>query len=344
MTTVPSASEKLIKTKLRDHPFEASSDEAVFYQLRRNADELILNGQVVKTYFDEVDLSMDPKTKIWLNRIIPGFYPNYHCHDYYEFNVIFEGECPEIIGQRAVTLEKGDILILPANSAFHTHYLKSGGRGCNLIVRPSYLAAIRTELSEIKDNFLDRLLKKDGFCVIHTASRPAITKDTEDLLAFYYSKENQTQAIRNPPSALSRMYVENTFCRMMLMICQGLEDGGIVCEFSDTVQRTVSSEEIIMYIKNNYASVSTAELSKKYGYSRRQLSRIVRRHSGSNFSALVTYERVIHAKNLLKNTSLSVAEIAKAVGLDSKEYFCTMFRRQTKMTPTEYKKAARNAV
>ena len=55
-----------------------------------------------------------------------------------------------------------------------------------------------------------------------------------------------------------------------------------------------------------------------------------------------TYERIIHAKNLLKNTSLSIAEISKAAGLDSKAYFCNMFKKQTGMTPNEYRKMARN--
>lgn len=340
---MPVASGKYFRKKLRDNSIDDESDEAILYQLHRHVDDFTLNDLATKIYFNETDLSMDPDTKMWLNLIIPGLFPNYHCHDYYEFNIIFEGRCIEIVNNREVILGKGDILILPSNFAFHTHYLKPRGRGCNLLVKSAYLTAIKNEFSGIRDNFLDSVMKRNGFCVIHSADCPDIADEIEELTGIYM-EENKTQASSTPPSALSRLYVENTFKRMILKICKEMTVGRVVCIFSDLPQKAFSSEEILLYIHDNYASITMEELSKKFGYSQRQLARIIRKHSGNCFSALVSYARVMHAKNLLKNTSLSGAEIAKAVGLDSKEYFCTMFRRQTGMTPVAYRKLARKGV
>lgn len=327
---MPLASEKYVTKKLNRNRLNLTSDESILFELQKHVDTFTLNNRNTKIYFNDTDFTMDTKTKLLTNSIIPGYIPEYHCHDYYEFNIVFEGKCIEIINGISVSLEKGDILILPSGTAFHTHYLKLEGKGCNILVKSSHITSLRDELSEIKDNFLDKLLKKNGFCIIHTEKNPETLKDMSEILSMF---ETCT-----PPSALSRMYAENTFNRMILQICRGMENGEIICDFSATVPKAPSSEEIITYIKDNYATLSTSELSRKFGYSERQLNRIIKKHTGSGFASLIIYERIAHAKNLLKNTSLSIAEISKAVGLDSKEYFCNMFKKQTSMTPTDYRK------
>ena len=335
--------DKFIKyeKKLHENATELSNDEEILYRLKEHVDSFTLNNLYLKIYFNTIDQSLSTDSKIWMNLIHTGFFPSYHCHDYYEFNVIFEGKCVEIVNGRVVNLNKGDILILPVNSAFHTHFLKDGGMGCNILVKSSYLATIRDEISGIKENFLDRLLKKNEFCIVKTATQSHITKDIEDLLPIYV-KENKTQANSSPPSVLSRMFAESTFYRTILKICLSIENADVICEFSDTLQKTPSSEEIIMYVKNNYSNISMDVLSKHFGYSQRQLDRIIKKHTGKGFATLVTRERLIHAKNLLKNSSLSIAEISKITGLDSAEYFSNMFKKNAGMTPNEYRKMARN--
>lgn len=331
---MPLASEKYVTKKLNSNRINLSSDESILFELQNHVDTFTLNNRNTKIYFNDTDFTMDSRTKLLANNIIPGYIPEYHCHDYYEFNIIFEGKCIEIINGTTVCLEKGDVLIMPSGTAFHTHYLKREGIGCNILVKSSHITALRDEISEIKNNFLEKLLKKNGFCIIHTKKIPGTLRDISEMLNIFTTG--------TPPSALSRMYAENTFNRLILEICRGMEKGEIICSFSATVQKAPSSEEIITYIKNNYANVSTNELAKKFGYSQRQLNRIIKKHTGSGFASLIIYERIAHSKNLLKNTSLSIAEISKAVGLDSKEYFCNMFKKQTSMTPTDYRKITKH--
>ncbi len=325
----------------QENAAKVSSDEEIIYLLQKHVENFTLNNIFLKLYFDATDSSMDPGSKMWINLIHTNFFPSYHCHDYYEFNAILEGDCTEIVNDHVVNLKKGDILILSVNSAYHTHFLKSGGKGCNILVKPSYLTAISDQISAVHNGFLEKFLKKNGYCIIHTSSVPDIAKDIEDCMKIYV-RENKEQARTSPPSALSRMYAENTFNRILLRISMGVDLGEIDCEFSDTVHKMPSSEEIIMYVKKHHATVTTEELSKKFGYSCRQLGRIIKKYTGNNFSSLVTSERLIHAKNLLKNTTLSNSEISKAIGLESKEYFFNMFKKHTGLTPSQYKKIAKH--
>lgn len=334
---MPEASKIYLTNKLNDTIANISSDETILYELNKHVDAFNLNSQQTKLYFNETDLTINPGTKIWINSILPDRFPNYHCHDCYEFNLIFEGKCIEIVNGNVISLEKGDILILPSNTVFHTHFLKSGGRGCNVLVKPSHIVTLRdATFGIIKDNFLDILLKKNGYCIIHTHDYPDILKDMEELVGIF-KKVYELRQMDAPPSDLMRIYTENTFYRMLIKIFLEMAKGKNICNFSDITTNTASSEEIITYIKDNHATVTMPMLSKKFGYSLSQLDRIIKKHTGNNFVALTTYERIAHAKNLLKNTSLPISEISKAVGLDSKAYFSKMFKKQTSMTPTEYR-------
>lgn len=331
-----------IKKKLNDTIADISSDEAILYELEKHVETFNLGKIHTKIYFNEVDMSMSQDAKVWMNYILPGRFPQYHSHDCYEFNFIFDGKCIEIVNGNTVYLEKGDILILPSNTVFHTHYLKNEGRGCNMLVKSSHVVAIRDELSgTVKENFLDILLKKNGFCVIHTGVCHDLLNDVEELAGIFY-EEYEKRSFVTQSSELSRKYAESTFHHMIMKIFRGIENGSVICNFSVITQGAVSSEEIITYIKDNHASVSMPELSKKFGYSLSQLDRIIKKHTGNSFTALVTYERILHAKNLLKNTAVPVSEIAKAIGFDSKEYFSSMYKRQTGVTPTEYRKNHKN--
>ena len=226
---MPLASEKYVTKKLNSNRINLSSDESILFELQNHVDTFTLNNRNTKIYFNDTDFTMDSRTKLLANNIIPGYIPEYHCHDYYEFNIIFEGKCIEIINGTTVCLEKGDVLIMPSGTAFHTHYLKREGIGCNILVKSSHITALRDEISEIKNNFLEKLLKKNGFCIIHTKKIPGTLRDISEMLNIFTTG--------TPPSALSRMYAENTFNRLILEICRGMEKGEIICSFSATVQK-----------------------------------------------------------------------------------------------------------
>ena len=100
-------------------------------------------------------------------------------------------------------------------------------------------------------------------------------------------------------------------------------------------------EEFAMLRLRLSDGLDTEELSKKFGYSERHLHRIIKNCTGNNFRILIMLERITHANSLLKNTTLSLDEISKVLGLKSKEYFCKLFKKQTGMTPMEYRESVK---
>lgn len=68
------------------------------------------------------------------------------------------------------------------------------------------------------------------------------------------------------------------------------------------------------------------------------LSRIFKKETGKNFIDYVTEQRVMHAKQLLKNISLRTYEISEMVGYKNARHFSKVFKNLTGNTPKEYRK------
>lgn len=53
-------------------------------------------------------------------------------------------------------------------------------------------------------------------------------------------------------------------------------------------------------------------------------------------------QKIFSAQNLLKNTKLSVQEIAESIGYDDQHYFSYMFKKRIGLSPTQYRKKVNN--
>ena len=71
--------------------------------------------------------------------------------------------------------------------------------------------------------------------------------------------------------------------------------------------------------------------------SRAQLNRKIKAITGETTTNLILKIKISLAKNLLDNTDKSIIEIAMDCGMDSDSYFCTVFKKATGLTPSQYR-------
>ena len=96
---------------------------------------------------------------------------------------------------------------------------------------------------------------------------------------------------------------------------------------------------------NNYindlldSNLSLAELAAVVNISPNYFATLFKQATGVSPHQYVTRRRVESAKQLLKNSRLSHAEIALKVGFANSSHFSTVFRKQTGMTPRTYRNA-----
>lgn len=82
------------------------------------------------------------------------------------------------------------------------------------------------------------------------------------------------------------------------------------------------------------------KLSEQINLPEKQLSLLINQHTGKHFFDFINEFRINDAKTLLKEQSqLTVQEVLYEVGFNSKSSFYTAFKKETNLTPTDYRKS-----
>ncbi|MER7752473.1 helix-turn-helix domain-containing protein [Kitasatospora sp. NPDC097643] len=82
---------------------------------------------------------------------------------------------------------------------------------------------------------------------------------------------------------------------------------------------------------------TVASSAQELGVSPGHLQTLVKRGTGRTPGGLIRRQQTLEAKRLLACTDLTVRQIAKEAGFADPAYFCRFFRRETGMTPGEFR-------
>lgn len=82
------------------------------------------------------------------------------------------------------------------------------------------------------------------------------------------------------------------------------------------------------------------DVARELGTNRTYLSRMLRAEFNTTLSELVTSLRMAHAERLLRDTDLSIMEIAMQSGFTDDRYFARRFKKIHGISPVEYRKDA----
>lgn len=86
------------------------------------------------------------------------------------------------------------------------------------------------------------------------------------------------------------------------------------------------------------SGISLEQVAETVGLNPSYFSLIFKREAGSGFLEFLTAVRVDYAKELLRTSKQTVAQIASAVGYSDAKYFTRLFRRMVGIKPSEYRK------
>lgn len=100
--------------------------------------------------------------------------------------------------------------------------------------------------------------------------------------------------------------------------------------------------EVMYYIERNLNKpINIEDLHTRYAMRRSDLSAQFRKRYGLPPKQYICMRRISNARNLLVRTGMTLQEIASASGYEDLFLFFRMFKKYTRMTPTQFREAYR---
>ncbi|MBX2846336.1 MAG: response regulator [Saprospiraceae bacterium] len=105
---------------------------------------------------------------------------------------------------------------------------------------------------------------------------------------------------------------------------------------STTDEDFLNRVQEILEVHLSDAEFTTEKFSKEIGMSRMQLHRKIQAYTGLSTSAFIRSQRLKQASQLLKQSDLTVNEVAYSVGFNTPSYFIKCFKEMYNTTPSNY--------
>lgn len=97
--------------------------------------------------------------------------------------------------------------------------------------------------------------------------------------------------------------------------------------------------DILYYIDHNYQNNITLEaIAPLFGYSSAYIGKMISKAVNENFNSYLDRKRIEKSKELLKDKSIKVYEVASRVGYGNVDYFHKKFKKYEGISPAQYRK------
>lgn len=173
------------------------------------------------------------------------------------------------------------------------------------------------------------LIKEAGFSGDHILYT-GISAKYQDL---FLSMIKELQLPRPCSEELSSLYLRQLFLTLKRL----KEEGGY-----KKTEIKEEMEQAIHYFHENFTrDIQVEEYAKRLHMSTCWFIRSFKQYAGMPPGKYITSIRVNKAKELLESTDYTVGEIGTIIGYENPLYFSRIFKKQTGLSPAEYRKAAR---
>ena len=242
-----------------------------------------------------------------------------HCREGREGSRLLSGSC--------LYLGEGDLSIhtmdncAPEMSFPLRHY-----RGISVLINLKMAAEAPPEI--LSESGIDILKFKEKFCHDGNCFIMRAKDEIEHIFSELYSV----------PECLQRPYLKLKVQELLLFLC--------MVDVSKEKQRTQYTSPQVELVKEIHKRLTAnlqerptiEELSKEYLINTATLKDTFKGIYGQPIGAYMKEYRIRQAADLLRQTQVSVAEIASQVGYENQSKFASAFRDIMKIAPAEYRK------
>lgn len=261
------------------------------------------------------------------NRYSP---PIKHTHTFFELAYVYDGTCIQTINNETVKMKRGDLCIIPPGVS-HSILALDDGIIINIMLR-------RGTLHRMFFSFLNNKNILSSFFLNNI-----YTKRLNDYIIFHSGLDDQLRS--SFVWMLKESIDKDDYYYQCITNTLLLDFYIIIRNYSNTAQMPQNIDKndeqryaIMQYIQDNYKDITLSKIADNFGYSNEYISHLTKNLLGTTYSELVKKVRIERSQDLLANTTLTIANIAEAIGYDTSEHYIRQFKKFTGMTPTSFRK------
>ena len=259
---------------------------------------------------------------------------------------ITEGSCLFEIGSLRLVLSKGESLLIPSgqeyirrphNDApcqfFYVHFTTE--RPLTSLPKKQAEQAMRESILKSKD-ISSREIDMPEQLYIH--QKASFTQQFDHLQSLLF----KIRETCSHESHLAPLLASLTFCEFLTELAQTAVP--VADETISEAEKNLphSLRQALNYVRYHYdKKISTADLCAYCNLTPQHLIRLFKKHLGVTPLQYINKSKILHAIDLLRNSELSIKEIAYALGFDNPNYFSRLFTKEESISPAEVRERIR---
>ncbi len=256
-----------------------------------------------------------------------------HMHAFFEMTYVYSGSCVNRIEEQPIVMNQGDFCLIAPDTSHTLGVFDDNSIVLNILIRKSTFRELFFDLFT-GENPLSQFFKRifyntesiSNYIWFHQLSNPHLSAAMKLLTAESWSQgDGDKKAAEN--------LLRTVFCYLM-------RHKGPVLLAEQASRQSSVIKNILLYMQNNYQTVTLHELAKHFKYSPDHLGKMIKKQTGSTFVKILQNIRLQKACKMLYSTNLQILEICYSIGYGSVEFFNRTFKKQFGMTPTEYRRQA----
>lgn len=251
-----------------------------------------------------------------------------HGHeDFYELVTVLDGSAEHIVdGERSV-ISKGDVFVI-GNGISHGFDNTHGLRVCNIMYRPEMLFSGDMDIRKIPGFHALFLLEPYFSSTQHFQSRLRLTHADFALVMPLLERAESEYTSDSP----GRNTMVLACVRQLAVILSRLYD-------CPAKPREISGmADAAAFMETHFAeAVPISEVIERSHYSQRHFIRLFSLAYGMTPQRYLLDVRIRHATSMLRDSGLSVTEIAMRCGFGDPNYFSRIFRKYVGSSPSEFR-------
>ena len=260
----------------------------------------------------------------------------FHSHDCFEITYILRSEALHVIGDMSYAMPEGALVVV-------------SGMLSHAIVPDDDCIAYRILFDKELVNECFETFKEDiGFIRMFSLSSAGVSDNSHFSRLGIEDAETRTRfrvLFEKLYAEYSRggddgiIMIKNLLSELIVLIIRSFSDR-VAKKRNINLLMTIASG----YIEENLGnSIRVEDIAKMLNISTRHFNRAFKKFFNYSPQQFIIYLRTNKAKGMLAFTTITITDIAAACGFYDCTHFCKIFKRQTGISPKEYRKKALSA-